>query len=667
MAQLSWKQAGVGTRLSIINFCLVGVIFAVFVTLIVRSVSNQIEERANNEVKEKTQLVVTLVEASDKDLRSRAAGLAKAFESRLSGTFALETTTVDVNGTAAPVITLAGKALNLDFTVADEFTQSTGAVATVFVRAGSDFIRVTTSLKNDKGARAIGTKLDTGHPGYKAVIDGGSYVGPATLFGRQYMTVYSPIKDSSGKVIGLAFVGLDFQDYLVTLKNTIRSMKIGETGFFYVLDARPGANLGNLLVHPTDEGKNMLEAKDANGRTFIKDILEKKNGVLQYPWVSPDQSAAGARDVVVAFSSLGQWNWVIAGGTYVDEYTNEVRSLRNLYAMLGVVLVLLTAGVLYWLVRSMVTRPLLSASGAAREIARGDLTIRIDNQRDDEIGRLVASMNDIGSGLTRVVHSVRVGAESLATASAEIAQGNQDLSARTESQASALEQTAASMEELSAQVKHNADNARQANQLAAEASTVAARGGEVVGNVVITMQAINDASKKISDIISVIDGIAFQTNILALNAAVEAARAGEQGRGFAVVASEVRSLAGRSAEAAKEIKNLINASVERVDQGTVLVDQAGTTMAKVVQAIRKVTDLVGEISLASNEQAAGVAQVGEAVVQMDQVTQQNAALVEEMAAAASSLKSQASELVQTVAVFKLDAGADPGHQTLRLM
>jgi methyl-accepting chemotaxis protein len=251
------------------------------------------------------------------------------------------------------------------------------------------------------------------------------------------------------------------------------------------------------------------------------------------------------------------------------------------------------------------------------------------------------------------VSNVRIGSEGVATASAEIAQGNNDLSARTEQQASSLEETAASMEELSATVKQNADSARQANQLAAQASTVAVQGGDVVGQVVETMKGINDSSRKISDIISVIDGIAFQTNILALNAAVEAARAGEQGRGFAVVASEVRSLAGRSAEAAKEIKNLINASVERVEQGTVLVDKAGVTMAEVVSAIRRVTDLMGEISAASNEQSAGVSQVGEAVISMDQVTQQNAALVEEMAAAASSLKSQANDLVQIVAVFDL--------------
>jgi methyl-accepting chemotaxis protein len=261
----------------------------------------------------------------------------------------------------------------------------------------------------------------------------------------------------------------------------------------------------------------------------------------------------------------------------------------------------------------------------------------------------------MNANLHKVVGTVRQGAEGVSTASAEIASGNHDLSARTESQASSLEQTAASMEQLSSTVKQNADSARQANQLAVNASSVAVQGGEVVFQVVSTMNGINEASRKISDIIQVIDGIAFQTNILALNAAVEAARAGEQGRGFAVVASEVRSLAGRSADAAREIKSLINASVERVEHGSALVDQAGSTMTEVVNSIRRVTDIMGEITAASNEQALGVTQVGEAVSQMDQVTQQNAALVEEMAAAASSLKGQAGELVDAVAFFNLGA------------
>lgn len=308
-----------------------------------------------------------------------------------------------------------------------------------------------------------------------------------------------------------------------------------------------------------------------------------------------------------------------------------------------------------------ISRSLKQAIEATDAVAQGDLSHPIRIEGKDEITRLLVALSTMQASLTQVVSSVRQGSEGVSTASAEIASGNHDLSARTESQASALEQTAASMEELSSTVRQNADSARQANQLALSASTVAAKGGEVVAQVVETMKGINDSSRKIADIIGVIDGIAFQTNILALNAAVEAARAGEQGRGFAVVATEVRSLAGRSAAAAKEIKTLIGASVERVEHGTALVDQAGTTMTEVVSSIKRVTDLMGEISAASSEQAAGVSQVGEAVSQMDQVTQQNAALVEEMAAAASSLKSQAQELVSTVAVFRLSPGQGQIH------
>jgi len=310
---------------------------------------------------------------------------------------------------------------------------------------------------------------------------------------------------------------------------------------------------------------------------------------------------------------------------------------------------------LAWRITRSVVAPIREAVGSAETVAAGDLRLSLSSQRQDEAGQLLGALQRMNDALVGIVGTVRGNADSVATASGQIAQGNADLSQRTEEQASNLQQTAASMEQLSATVNHNTDTARQAAQLADGAARVAESGGQVMGQVVQTMEEITTSSRRIADIIGTIDGIAFQTNILALNAAVEAARAGEQGRGFAVVAGEVRALAQRSAEAAREIKTLIGASVERVEAGNELVGQAGQTMGEVVGQVRRVADLISEISAASSEQSKGIAQIGDAVSQLDQVTQQNAALVEESAAAAESLRVQARQLAETVSAFKLDA------------
>jgi methyl-accepting chemotaxis protein len=363
----------------------------------------------------------------------------------------------------------------------------------------------------------------------------------------------------------------------------------------------------------------------------------------------PGAKAYGAVDG--ALEKLVEMN--AQGAAVASAHADEVYKSSRLF-LLGTLGAMVVLGLgIGWAISRGLTRAAAQAVEHAARMSEGDLSHTLVVTRGDEMGQLLNALGRMQQNLRGIVAGVRQNAEGVATASAEISQGNHDLSGRTEQQASALEETAASMEELSSTVKQNADNARQANQLALSASTVAISGGEVVNRVVDTMKGINDSSRRIADIIGTIDGIAFQTNILALNAAVEAARAGEQGRGFAVVASEVRSLAQRSADAAKEIKTLISTSVERVEQGTALVDQAGATMQEVVSSIRRVTDIMGEISAASIEQSAGVAQVGEAVTQMDQATQQNAALVEESAAAAESLKTQAQHLVSAVAVFKL--------------
>ncbi|MGZ5818847.1 MAG: methyl-accepting chemotaxis protein [Burkholderiaceae bacterium] len=333
--------------------------------------------------------------------------------------------------------------------------------------------------------------------------------------------------------------------------------------------------------------------------------------------------------------------------------------LRNIQIMLlAVVLVMIAlTGLAGWVVLHAITDPLHNAIGIAKKIAIGDLTSNIEVNGTDETAELIEALKEMNQSLMRIVTDVRIATDTIATGSAEIASGNMDLSSRTEEQASSLEETASSMEELTSTVKQNADNARQANSMAVSASEVAIKGGTVVSQVVDTMGSINNSSKKIVDIIGVIDGIAFQTNILALNAAVEAARAGEQGRGFAVVAAEVRNLAQRSAAAAKEIKTLIGDSVEKVNAGAKLVDQAGATMQEIVDSIRRVTDIMGEITAASQEQTAGIEQVNMAITQMDDTTQQNAALVEQAAAAAQSMQNQAGNLSMAVSVFKLnDAG-----------
>jgi len=338
-----------------------------------------------------------------------------------------------------------------------------------------------------------------------------------------------------------------------------------------------------------------------------------------------------------------------------DEAAAAYVQSRNLMVGIGVLAVVL-GSLIGWHFTRSITRPIGAAVLVAERVAAGDLTVSIDVTTRDETGQLLQALKAMNDGLQNIVGQVRAGTHTIVTASSQIAAGNMDLSSRTEEQASSLEETASSMEELTSTVKQNAQNAQQANQLARAASEVALKGGEVVSRVVDTMSAINTSSNKIVDIIGVIDGIAFQTNILALNAAVEAARAGEQGRGFAVVASEVRNLAQRSAAAAREVKALISDSVEKVESGTKLVDEAGGTMQEIVTGIRRVTDIMAEISAASIEQTSGIEQINLAVAQMDQVTQQNASLVEEAAAAAESLNDQAGKLDDIVAVFKIDAG-----------
>ncbi|WP_081768841.1 methyl-accepting chemotaxis protein [Herbaspirillum sp. RV1423] len=409
-------------------------------------------------------------------------------------------------------------------------------------------------------------------------------------------------------------------------------------------------SLSTALIKTEDIAMHAVKGEydDGTGKFTKKDTPDlEKARKLVYDDVY-EKNAANIMQPITEFETLMDRR---TAGELDKARGDGTRAYVVALVMLGLMLATSVAVLyaLYVLIKKQLDQSLV----AAEKLATGDLTAKLAVERDDEIGRLMGAINGIGEGLASVVGNVRTGTETINVASREIATGNADLSNRTESQASSLEETASSMEELTSTVRQNADNARQANSLVTSASELALKGGKVVGDVVVTMGSIKESSSKIVDIISVIDGIAFQTNILALNAAVEAARAGEQGRGFAVVASEVRSLAQRSASAAKEIKELIGDSVGKVDAGGKLVDEAGATMGEIVTSVKHVADIMGEITAASQEQSTGIEEVNRAITQMDEITQQNAALVEQAAAAAESLQEQAGLLAQAVSVFKL--------------
>lgn len=876
------SRASIAVKTAAASLAVIVLLLGASALLLARHSRDILEAKGLEQIEQQTRLVIAMIGSYEESLTSAADRLLNTFAKQFTGEATLDAgTAIKVGAQDTPLLKIGSETLNLNLAAVDRFTHATGAVATVFVRKGEDFIRVATSLKNDKGERVLGTMLERTHPGYAKIVAGEDYTGLASLFGHEYMTSYRPLRDVAGKVVGALFVGTDATTGLAALKRHIRQIKIGDTGYFYALDARPGKTLGNLVIHPAKEGSNILDAKDSSGHEFIREMLEKKQGVIRYPWLNKELHEVTPREKIVAYAYFPEWNWVVGGGAYIDEFSRASIALRD-YALIAMTIVVLVLGAtLFVLIGRMISRPLhqvmavfdrigdghyqnaidthrcdeigalFKALGtmqenltertqaqvlAAAEVSRiksaldkastsmmvadndgriiymnqaveqmmraaeadirkdlpnfraeelvgrhfdefhtsaahqrhlldglkgahiaqiligghtfrlvanpvvneagerlgsvvewsdrsgevhaereleellaavvkgdfthrldlsgkngffrilaegmnqlvitvstslsqiaqvlqavagGDLTRRIDVQYEGTFGQLKDDTNATVEHLKEVVGRIKEATDAINTAAGEIATGNADLSRRTEEQASSLEETASSMEELSTTVKQNAENASNANELAQGANDKAVQGGQLVKRVVQTMGSIQDASKRIADIIGVIDSLSFQTNILALNAAVEAARAGEQGRGFAVVASEVRTLAQRSAHAAKEIKGLIAESVDRVDAGAELVNQAGQTMSEIVGSFQQVTGLVTGIAGASREQSSGIDQVTQAVSQMEEVTQQNAALVEQAAAAAESLEEQAKALAQAVSVFRLDAGSAP--------
>ncbi|WP_175968403.1 methyl-accepting chemotaxis protein [Burkholderia sp. BCC0322] len=653
-------RVSVGARLAALACALVALLFTVFAWTLAHFAGRQLAEEAHMRIVDKEQSIRAMVDLFDKALSAEANRSMSLFASFLPPDFSLDPArTVDIGGVAAPTLYAGGQPLDLDYSIPDQFLEKSGAIATIFARDGDDFVRITTSLKKQDGARAVGTRLDRAGPAYAPLVAGRSYTGLAKLFGRPYITQYKPVTDATGRVIGALFVGLDIGAELKLVEDGIRSLKIGDNGYYFVLDASQGPSRGTFVVHPDADGQPADET-----RAPYAQMLAAGQGRLAYTSTDPAAHDGGSTAKFVSFTTIPQWQWLVGGIALDDELLATMRATRNRFLMIGAVLVAAFATLFVIVVRRVVSRPLDAAARASERYAAGDLSVRIRDGAatrgkpgDDEIGRLVQAVDGIGDGLARIVAQVRNSSADIARGTVDIAAGSSDIAARIATQASSVEQTAASMEQITAAVQQSAEHAAQANALVADASAAATNGDAAVQRVVATMDDIGRATRRIAEITGAIEGIAFQTNILALNAAVEAARAGEHGKGFAVVAAEVRALAQRSAAAVKEIDALSSESSTTVEQGYRIAEAARGTMRDIVARVDQVRTLIGEISAASREQSTGIEQVNLAVTQIGDATQQNALLISDAERAAVALRDQAAHLSDAVSVFRLERNA----------
>ncbi|UPG95133.1 methyl-accepting chemotaxis protein [Luteibacter aegosomatissinici] len=652
-----WRGLSVGARLTLLVVAIVSLGIALLTLLVTTMVSRELETRSRDDLARGNHAIIAMVNTFSGALLAESDRFLTVFESYFpAGTLAVDPLKrVKMGDRTVPVMAMGGKAINGDFTTVDEFSDRAHVVATMFVRDGQDFIRVTTSLKKQDGSRAVGTSIDHAHPAFPLLLSGKGYGGPAILFDKPYITRYEPIRDAAGNVIGAWFVGVEISQEMAALQAQISSIRIGETGHYSVIDASPGKRYGSYIVDPAlndAEGKAdgaALKVLDTDGQSFYGRMLSAGKGETRY------RVAVGGHDMerLAVYETDPSWHWMVTGTVDMDELYAPVRHLRNMAIGSSLVIIAVLCVLLFIAIRVRITRPLSSAVQAASRLAEGDLTARLGSTRGDEIGQLMNAIDGIGDGLGSIAQSVRRATASMAGSTSEIAAGNTDLSMRTERQAAELQMTAASLDLLTRTVRDNAGNAARASTLAEGASVAVQQEAGAMAEAVASMNGIQASAQRIADVIGIINGIAFQTNILALNAAVEAARAGEQGKGFAVVAEEVRNLAQRSAKAAKEIEALITESVAQVDAGHGLVTEAGHNMQAVIGRIRDVAELMGDISRASTAQSEQIGQINHAVSRMDDSTQQNSALVEEAAAAAKSLEDQAAELARVVEVFRL--------------
>lgn len=623
--------------------------------------------------------VVDMVDVFSGQVERGADRLMSALQLSINDNFHLDNSnSLKVGERTTPALHLGARTVNLDFSLVDRFTRETGGVATIFVRDGEDFVRISTSLKKEDGSRAIGTALDKTHPAYQKILAGETYRGAARLFGHDYYTKYVPIRENNN-VIGILFVGVDYTDELKSLRERIKATHVGESGYVYVLNAKEGKNQGQLIIHPDKEGESLLEATDADGRFFVKEMLEKKQGIVAYPWKSSGENTA--RDKIVAYGHNASFGWMIASGAYVDDLGRSIKSVEYIVGIIGIVLAIGLPLLIALAIRGMVTTPLGELQRFCQDVQRShDFTLIAPHSGNDEVGRTCQAVADLMTTLRQTFGTMLSSVLKVDNAAHTLAQSSQKTAKHSELASESSASMAASVEQMTVGINHISDNAGIATQLATTAGERSREGCQTIVRATDEMtniaQEVAQASEvigklgsetsRISSIVSVIREVAEQTNLLALNAAIEAARAGESGRGFAVVADEVRKLAERTTASSGQIAGMISSiqtlseqatqimqqTAGQAEHGAVLANQAGSAILEIQESADKVLHVVQEISLALGEQSSASQQIAIQTEQVARIAEENSQVAADSTHAAEHLESLGEEMRNQVQRFK---------------